>query len=425
MTFYLDTPLLVRRLGAEGRAKQAAITELLDLLRQLDGRVAVFSHSLQELKNVLHGAAYYLDSFEGRGEIVIEARKKGTTKSDLLLLAESVDDELLGIGIQVHETPEYLEQFQIDETVFERVLDDEIWYHNPRAKEYDVNSVRSIYVIRGEKPAPSVEKARAVFVTSNIAFAQAAWEYGQRHESSQDVSSVVAEFPLANLAWLKAPMGAPSIPTSQLLAFAYAALKPSNELLVKYLKEIDKLESQGGISERDHQLLRSSPLVYDKLVEITLGDVDVLTGDTIHDTLERISSELRKEETEKLISEEEAHQGTIGELSRLREKNESIQKYTYWQCRRVAKWFANLVYIGIGVLWIADFIMGIIWLINGSVIASLIALPVFVLAGLLTLVIRLFGLSVRDFRQSVQDWFLDKLTRRMASLTGIDLSKVQ
>ena len=135
-----------------------------------------------------------------------------------------------------------MEAFQIDEAAFEEILEDEVSYYNPRAKEYDINSVRSIYVIRGKKPAPSVEKAQTIFVTSNSGFARAAWEYGQQFDASRNVSSVISDFTLANIAWLKAPIGAPTVPVTQLLAFSYAALEPSRELLGRYLKEIDRLE---------------------------------------------------------------------------------------------------------------------------------------------------------------------------------------
>ena len=94
VTFYLDTPLLVRRLGAEGKAREDAARELIDLLNRLKGKVAAFSHSREELERVLRGAADYIDRQDGRGSIVYEARKKGTTKSDLLLLAESIDTKL-------------------------------------------------------------------------------------------------------------------------------------------------------------------------------------------------------------------------------------------------------------------------------------------------------------------------------------------
>ena len=308
VTFYLDTPLLVQRLGAEGEAKQDAARELISLLSKLGGRIATFSHSRQELQIVLRSAATYLESPKGRSAIILEAKKRGTSKSDLLLLAESIDDKLSEAGIEVQSTPRHVKRFQIDETVFEHVLKDEVSYHNPRAIEYDIDSVRSIYVIRTNTPTPSVEKDRAVFVTSNTKFAKAAWEYGKKHEASKDVSSVIADFSLSNMAWLKVPMGVVSIPTTQVLAFSYAALKPSSELLGKYMKEMDKLEQKGTITARDHQLLRSSPLAQDKLIHLTLGEDAALTAETVMQTLERVSIEIKKEESEKFIKELVCHQ---------------------------------------------------------------------------------------------------------------------
>ena len=99
VTFYLDTPLLIPYIGLEGRTRQVATTELLRLLRNLDGKICAFSHSRDELKGVLQGAATNLETPSGRGAIILEARRSGTTKSDLLLLAEQIDDQLSGAGI--------------------------------------------------------------------------------------------------------------------------------------------------------------------------------------------------------------------------------------------------------------------------------------------------------------------------------------
>ena len=209
VTFYFDAPLLIQRMGCEGDAKLAAICELIALIRNLDGKVATFAHSQDEVKRVLTGAANYLDSPYARGAVVFEARKRGTTKSDLVLLAESSGEKIAMAGVEVESTPDYAKTFQIDETAFEEILEDEVSYYNPRAKEYDINSVRSIYVIRGAKLTSSVEKSHAIFVTSNNGFARAAWEYGQQFDASRNVSSVISDFTLANIAWLKAPIGAP------------------------------------------------------------------------------------------------------------------------------------------------------------------------------------------------------------------------
>ena len=146
VTFYLDTPLLIRILGVEGESKQAASRALIVLIKKLRGKIAAFSHSYEELQKVLRGAADHVDLPNGRGPIVLEAKKRGTTRAELLHRAILVEEELNEIGIEIESTPHYIEDFQIDETVFEQVLEDEVnYYYNSRAKEYDINSVRSIF----------------------------------------------------------------------------------------------------------------------------------------------------------------------------------------------------------------------------------------------------------------------------------------
>ena len=221
-------------------------------------------------------------------------------------------DRLTEAGIEVLPTSPYIDKYQIDEEVFEQVLDDGLSYWNPRARQYDISSVRSIFAIRGDKPAHDVERAGAVLVTSNTAFAKAAWEYGERYENARDVSSVITDFSLANMAWLKVPMGAVGVPTTQLLAISYAALQPSRQLLDRYMNEIDKLEARGEVSERSLEVLRSSPIVYDELTRLTLGDDAAITEETLPEIHDRITSEMKKEETVKLAAEQQAHRKNAG-----------------------------------------------------------------------------------------------------------------
>ena len=427
VTFYLDTPLLVKRLGSEGEAPQVAVHELINLLNHLGGKVAAFSHSRDELERVLRGAADNLESPRRRGQITIEARRNGTTRSDLLLLAASIEDKLKEADIEMEATPRYIENFQIDETEFENVLKDKVSYLNPRAKEYDINSVRSIYVIRANKPARSLEKARAVLVTSNGGFARAAWQYGRKHESTKDVSSVITDFSLANMAWLKAPLGAPNVPTTQLLALSYAALKPSSELLGKYLEEIDRLKNRGTISDRDHQLLRSSPLVYDELMDLTLGDDVSLTPETITETLKRVSGEIRKEELERLAEEEKSHQETRDALNSETDRNNGMIAYLYWRCsnkaRTVATAFSGCM-VGLLVLGLLSG-LGLFseFGISPTPLLSWVLAGGSTVLGLVTLMNLFCGSTVKKIHMYVQDRYLTWLLKREAKATGIDLSE--
>ena len=423
VTFYLDTPLLIQVLGSEGEAKQTAIRELISLVNSLEGKVATFAHSLDELERVLIGAANYLESPEARGSIIIEARKHGTTKSDLLLLASSIDERINEAGIEVESTPAYIDAFQIDEAAFQQILEDEISYYNPRAKEYDINSVRSIYVIRGDNPAPSLEKSQATFVTSNTGFARAAWDYGQQFDVSRNVSSVISDFTLANIAWLKAPMGASTVPITQLLAFSYAALEPSKELLSRYLSEIDRLEKLGAITERDHQLLRSSPYVYSELMHLTLGHDASLTQETVIETLKRVSGEIKEEESKKLSAEQLAHRGTQDGLRSQQTRNSEILRALYWRCRKKARLFAWGVSTALTALLATALLFGLGPLPVPDV-ASWIIIASLVMLALATLARFVAGYTIKDFHLWVEGRFLTWLLKREAKSLGIDLNEL-
>lgn len=422
VTFYLDTPLLVQLLGLEGEPKKAAIESLIGLLRNLGGTVAAFSHSCEELGQVLKGAAAHVYARDGRGAIVMEARRAGITKSDLLVIEGQLDDRLATSGVEVIETPRYISGFQIDEQVFEKVLDDEISYFNPRAKIYDINSVRSIYVLRRNTAPASIERCKAVLVSSNAGFSRAAYEYGKRYEESREVSSVITDFSLANMAWLKAPMGAPSLPMIEILSFSYAALQPSKYLLDKYLTEIEKLEKEGKITERDHQLLRSSALAQDELMHLTLGDDVALTEETVSEMLRRIESEIKKEEREKLTAEEVAHRFTQQQLATEREKRKRILERLYWKCRRRAKVCAFFVSAFVGALLLAGLAAGTGLRPRNAILgwAFTLASGFLIVFSLINLAV---GVTVKRLHRRIQDRFLTEFIKRATADLGLDLDE--
>lgn len=350
--FYIDTPLLVQLLGLEGPGCRTAARELLRLLTQLGGRVAAFSHTRRELERVLHGAASKIGAEDGRGRIIEEARRVGLTRSDLILLAGKIDDNLREIGVEIRTTPSYTRRYQIDESKFEGILDDRISYLNPRAMEDDINSVRSIYVLRGGSAPSAIEEAKAILVTSNVRFARAAWEYGREFEASREVSSVISDFSLANLAWLKAPMGAPSLPIAEVLAFSYAAVQPSSALMMKFLDQVDRLKESGDISQTDHQLLRSSPNVADELVSMTLGNDATLTGSSVREVLDRVAREYTQEANERVEAERATREGVERELRAANEAQMRRDADLYWKCERVAGWIA---FVPVGVAFLPVF----------------------------------------------------------------------
>ena len=428
VTFYFDTPLLIHSIGLEGQAKEAAANELIRLLLKLGGNVATFSHSMNELKNVLYGAAAHIDDSEPRGEIIAEARRNGTTKSDLHLLANQIDDILEEKQIVTISSPQYIEAFQIDEAEFGQELEDEVSYFNERTKEFDINSVRSIYALRKNTSPTSIENSGAILVTSNSAFAKAAWNFGQKHDTSQQVSSVITDYVLANLAWLKAPMQTEEIPTKELLAISFAALQPSKSFLKNFLDEIHKLLDKGNISERDHQLLRSDIRVHEELMSLTLGDEASLTEGTIAETLERVTKKIKKEESNKLEAEKGQHHQTkefleslSKEKQQMSEEKQQIRKYLRLRCERSAKIYAWISTSVIFSVLLVGTVSGFKFGFTLSYLENFIA-TISVLIGIFTLGNLVFGITLKGIHQYLQRKFHKNLLKRESDAIGINLS---
>lgn len=232
---------------------------------------------------------------------------------------------------------------------------------------------------------------------------------------------MITDFSLANLAWLKAPLGAPTLPMAEVLAFSYAALQPSKELLDKYMGEIDKLEKQGKITPRDHQLLRSSQLlVQDELMNLTLGDENALSEQTVTETLRRVTNEIKKEANEKFQTEQAAHRQTQEQLSEERTAKERFQKHLYWRCQRRAKACAWCVSTIIAVLLVSGLSAGFGLRSNIPIVGWFLAAASGTLI-LLTLGNLILGTTVRGVHQRVQDRCLAWFTRRYTAATGLDL----
>jgi len=225
------------------------------------------------------------------------------------------------------------------------------------------------------------------------------------------------------MAWLKAPMGAPSLPITEVLAFSYAALQPTKDFLDKYLREIDKLQKQGTISERDHQLLRSSTLAQDELMRLTLGDEEALTQETVTETLRRVSSEIKKEESERLAAEQEAHRKTQEQLAAERDKKRRLQEYIYWRCNRRARFCAWLFSVILALGLLAGFAAGLGLRTSNPIVGWMLTAGSGILI-LFTLGNLILGTTIRGLQGRLQNhchtWFI----RREKAATGCDLENL-
>jgi hypothetical protein len=97
------------------------------------------------------------------------------------------------------------------------------------------------------------------------------------------------------LVWLKAVNKMPDLPKEQLVANCYAAITPSEGLWARYVKEADKLKALGTVDEEDYAVLLHSLDARDRLMELTLGQDEILQG-----TVEQVLSTAKEKYTKEI-----------------------------------------------------------------------------------------------------------------------------
>lgn len=293
---YLDTPIVLQLLGALGDAPKLLAEEMLTLLKKSKADVAIFEHVANEVDQVLGTAQKHLENgANSRGNVIAALRQLGYTASDVAMLRASVSTHLADFGITVNPTPPYIYELQVDEISIEKEMENaELFYRADMAKKADISSIRSIYVLRNGRCPSRVEDCRAIFVTNNHGLARAAYAYGRNHEETRELSSVITDFSLTNLLWLKSPLEYVDVPRRMIAVNCYAALHPSDEFWAAFLVQLDHLHKNGRVTALQHQFLRYELRVRQDLMNLTLGDESTLTEKQILQVVDRYEHELTK-----------------------------------------------------------------------------------------------------------------------------------
>ena len=339
--FYFDTPNLLHALGYTGEDKQKLAQEMISALTKLEGRIAVFEHTIEEAQKVLRAAANDIDhpacSHRPLNRL---ARQNGWKKSDLLIFANRIGDDINNINIKRKPTPRYNEQFQVDEEELANILVEFVFSKdkNPDSKlQYDINSIRSIYCLRTTNSPRRIEDANAILVTFNNSFARAAYKYAQCHHGETSLTSVIGNYSLTNLAWLKAPNFDNKLIDAQTISLAYSAMRLPEKELDDVISKADKLAKEGRISHDDLQILRSNPEFEQDFAYIKASGADIQNEQSIS----RVINKTRKIYSAKA----DAKQIELENLQKVRKKEkielDQYRKERHKKMEKRRKWCKN------------------------------------------------------------------------------------
>ncbi|MEM4406824.1 MAG: hypothetical protein QXS68_07235 [Candidatus Methanomethylicaceae archaeon] len=434
--FYFDTTFLIFALGYAGEVRQAPCVELLEMLYEKGANLACFTHTLEEIQDILHaisenmGSATKLTQISGvRREVVDYFMRMKYTSSDVRCLYQQLSKRLSARGIKIIDRPSAVSspEHAIDETAIRQQLEQRIRYSSERAILRDVDSVSGIALLRrGHKPI-EIETCRAVLVTTNTGLVEVVREffsrdmgYGKHH-----VPICISDVSLTVLLWLKSSLKSPSLPLRRIIADAYAALQPPDHVWKLYLAELDNLRDRGDITEEDVLLMRYSSEAFEVLNERIASGRSITTEQDVYQMLEEVKSSVSSERIRKV---EERLEKVSERLSQrdavLRESlaimDAQIEKLRF-HARRVGECVAVVSSIIVAALLaVASFGL------SGYVTTSLpnwASNTIRVLATLLAFSFSLFGINLLTIKRTVSLKISEKTFHLIAKFTGVERYK--
>ena len=146
--FYIDSPVFLDfiGLGRSGKIGKKSIEELFSLIKNLGGRLCMFTHTVKEIKNILSNLIDFYDK-----------RPTYAPRSQIVETFENLEMKIKNKQITIVYTPTVaknnrpdLLQYQIDEARLEEKLKNEMEgdYKDRNAAGFDTRSIVGIHLLR-------------------------------------------------------------------------------------------------------------------------------------------------------------------------------------------------------------------------------------------------------------------------------------
>lgn len=361
---YFDAPFLIFALGYAGQLRADPCLELLKMLKENHASLRIFQHSVEEIKDILHGCILKLEKGINDNFGTIEYfLQKNYDKADILRLIYGLENEITQrLRVKIVEKPDFSQkEYNIDEKMFSDFLKENMRYKFSNSLDRDVDSVHSIVRLRKGYRSTSVETSRALFITNNERLSNQTRKYFRQQYNGNFIPPVLTDYALTTLLWVKNPNLNPSLPRKRIIADCVASMQPSEGLIKKYMEKINELKEKGELSEGDYSFLRISQESRHILMEETQGEEELLTNAKVYEIVELTKQRLMKDKDNVIEFKD----------SQLDEKNKKIQDFEKVTIEKINEeeertkkqlekslYFSNVIHVGFGILISIIFCIG-------------------------------------------------------------------
>lgn len=302
----LDGPICIKALGLNSKEDEEHTVELLGSLTSRGATLAVYEHTIDEIKSLLTAALRGSQEPWGYGPTVRRIRSDRNAEVVARAVLADVESALRALNIKlVLSNPTTSAAWALlPQSQEEQIAGRLAWYENPESRDRDAASLAATYRLRGGlRSAPKqVHEARYIFLTENSRLVDVAYSFFSR---DPDAPIAVTDRYLAGYLFVMCG-GADDITgllKKRVLANCANAVAPRTELVQRMAQFLNGLDE----SRRNrYAAMMTDGRAARYLTEITFGNVGYLQANNFEEVLEEIYDEAFVERSSALAEQRTA-----------------------------------------------------------------------------------------------------------------------
>lgn len=334
LNIYLDSPMIFALLDMDSNARIDSCKMLIAGMRDAGCSVQVFDHNFIEIQGIMSRAAGWATSADYD---ISKANNVARFFHDVLIDApviaefcESTEAKLNGMGIIIKNTSYDVTEnkFQEDENSLYTMIEARytqdgraITEEKKQSIMIDIRSIIMVYRERRGQVSTHIQTCGHIVVTLNGTLANISKNFeSNKSINSGHVPACVSADLFGSVLWLFSPQEKMEYQRKQLLADCYVALRPTKEMLQKYMDSLQRARNAGEIDEKKFLFMRAHKAVTDALMNVTKGDYARFNDQTYREVYDEIEAIANK----KYEDEVSAHTQTKGRLDKIERANEQL-----------------------------------------------------------------------------------------------------
>lgn len=306
ITVYLDTPLIIGILGWDGDIRKKTLNEFVELLVSLRINIKIFEPTFRELNAIFNDwrdnltNRRYQDFHEMTRQLM---KSRGITPAQISTEITLLEHTLEKCNIFIDKSFKLEPKHCCDEIRLDKFLK-RVGFKKNIARTHDVQCISNVFNSRKGMKIKTLNDVFSIFITTNTSLEAITRRFFKKENSEDSLPLVTSENWISTLLWLKEPDRFSNFPFDILLTDAYSTLNSDDAFWRNFLKRLDKLKKEGGITEEEFNLVRYNNALFGMVKHQSVVTEEDLDDDDIYHIVDSLKNK-HTEDKDKIIKDNE------------------------------------------------------------------------------------------------------------------------